>query len=170
MMLFHRRKRNEQAIPLPLDDQSDKFSRQSSYAKEQYPMLAKPERLVIGRESDYATTLQRRLAVPPGAISPSLSDHLFLVSPSTSECNACPVHGTYNEVNNRATMGRMSTFKPNIEHIYESPKFERRAGDEHTEECATPFYHELEPDAAQMSPTFTPLHCLMYRPESPDSY
>lgn len=126
-------------------------------------MLAKPERLVIGRESDYATTLQRHLAVHP--TSPSLSEHLFMVTPSTSEC--CPIHGHYDDHRGHS---RMSTFKPGFDHIYESPKFERREFcGERADDCSsTPFYHELEPDAAQMSPTFVPPHCLMYRPDSPE--
>ena len=161
-----RRKQHEQSIPLPLDDSEDKFSRQSSYAKEQYPMLAKPERLILGRESDYATTLQRRMAVPPGAISPSVSEHQFSASPSLSfsECGTCPIHGPYSEVRPRP---HMSTFKPNVIHIYESPKFERRNQNEDAEECSTPFYHELEPDAAQFTPTFPPMHCFVYNADPP---
>ena len=128
-------------------------------------MLAKPDRVVAGRESVYATTLQRRLAVPPAAVTPSASQHLLQLSPALSECSTCPIHGPYSEINNYR-QSQMSTFKP-ADHVYESPKFERPPRSDYPEECSTPFYHELEPDAAEMSPTFVPgHHCFVY-PDAP---
>ena len=97
-----------------------------AYTKEQYPMLAKGGGQGV-REDPYTTTLHRRLAVPPPLAPP------------------CPLHGgiptprddtTAVDLDPRA----LSTFKPPMDHIYESPKFSRR----HSAD-PDPFYHELDP-------------------------
>lgn len=102
-------------------------------AKEQYPMLSKDH---PASESDYTTTLHRRLAVPPHVNSNGVFPDLPPPPPpSSAGGDLCPVHGAYGDV-----CSGMHTFRPPpIEHIYESPKFERKRPRD------SPFYHELEP-------------------------
>jgi hypothetical protein len=122
-----------------------KYSRDgSSYygpVKEQYPMLHKDHPATI-RESDYTTTLHRRLAVPP---PPAMNNGVFpdlpVIPPPPQSAGPmgelCPVHGAYGD----GCMTSMHSFRPPaVEHIYESPKFDRKRRPKDS-----PFYHELEP-------------------------
>ena len=126
--------------------------------KEQYPMLAKSDRPAMEREGDYTTTLHRRLAVPPPLMAANRSispPDIYPVTmginftsppggplPVTSPADACPIHG--GQYGDRP----LSTFGPAVDHIYESPNFQRKHyhGKDGKPLGEGPYYHELEPD------------------------
>ena len=120
-----------------------KYSREGYYgppSKEQYPMLNKDHPATI-RESDYTTTLHHRLAVPP---PPAMINGVFPdlphipPPPQPGQGDLCPVHGAYGD--SCMNSGFHSFRPPQVEHIYESSKFECKRPN-----TSGPFYHELEP-------------------------
>ena len=105
--------------------------------KEQYPMLANPERMGSDRECDYTTTWQRRATVPATAV---IRDHSLPPPPREafdSRSLGRPLSPTQFSHPHNASF---DPYHQHVDHIYESPKFERKTY------ADAPFYHELDPD------------------------
>lgn len=102
--------------------------------KERFPGLASQERLT-GRDGDYTSTWHRQQTVPPGTFLPPPRPHEVM------DAN----HAHHNHVScydfNTGSPTMFSTFKPREDHVYESPKFNRKS---YAELGTGPSYHELE--------------------------
>ena len=124
--------------------------------KEHYPMLANPERGQNERrnESEYTSTWQRRAQVPATRLFPDgtirrveyESQNLdragngFGQPPYSPEMVTSPIR----------SFGSPGPHQ--VEHIYESPKFERKHGRRYDGDYNdAPFYHELDPDRLSSS-------------------
>ncbi len=124
---------------------SGRSTETSVLPKEQYPMLANPERLGSDRgDCDYTTTWQRRATVPATAVIRDTSlpppprdayDSRSLARPLS------PSHFHHTVYPLESNSASYNPYHHHVEHIYESPKFERK-----THPDGGPLYHELDPD------------------------
>lgn len=124
--------------------------------KEHYPMLANPDRAMHDRrpESEYTSTWQRRSQVPATRIFPdgTIRRIEYDSGTLTRTLAHCPPYTLQHRDGFMSSpMYPPPTHEHHVEHIYESPKFDRKLGRRYDEHREGPFYHELDPDSLSTS-------------------